>query len=871
LTLAAAEPPKNSLIPTNPITPAARQAAAVGLSLPIYEFESQILDAVRDHQVVIIEGPTGCGKTTQLPRMLLRSGLSATCIGITQPRRIAAVSVARRIAEEAGVTLGAEVGYAIRFEDETSSRTILKLMTDGILLQEARSDALFSRYDVLIVDEAHERSLNIDLVMGLLNRALQVRKDLRVIISSATLQPERFQAFFSNIEAKPPLLSVTARTFPVEIQYTPPKASGDSGLSDAVGDHVAAIHRGGAPGHILVFLTGEGMIKASEEAIQTRLGSRPDLMVLTLFGRMTRTEQDQVFEEFPGKRKVILSTNIAETSITIPDVRFVIDCGMAKIPRFKAGLGWTSLREEPISRASTEQRAGRAGRTAPGRVIRLYTQDSVKKRPEFTDEEILRLDLSEVMLRLIDLGITDIERFHFPTRPSDSKIIGALNMLRGLGAIDGQRALTEAGRHMVKYPLSPRLSRMVVEALLHQPNVLDEALILAATLSTRGPFTFPAGMEDEARRAHRDLAHPLGDITTAVKVFREWERSGNRKTFCAKNFLDPDIMEFIARARRQLIDIASNDGTTPVLSGGEPDQLLLCVAIAYPDMILRSVGARVFEAGNGETIALHPSSALYGAKAKLVVATEIMEIKRIYAFQATAITAEIVAAANPGLVDQWQLRVNKKKEVKAIEAATPIEIPSELKIGTFSLPVTTKGKKVSVAIPIHVARQIETVALDTLPAGALEWRASVVSRHGLLAHNTPLGKLLCLLPFMPLPDDDSDLTNTVPEGALLDLDRNMHTIERHLDRVLSPMYPSRGPHPGWLMIVSNGAESFWFEVSSDYQEALEVSAAAISDLLEALPTHETDLIARLRPLSESLDRRVEQVLDSTQRLRRKRR
>ncbi len=462
-----------------------RKPADVGLSLPIYEFESQILDAVRHHRVVVIEGPTGCGKTTQLPRMLLRSGLSMACIGITQPRRIAAVSVARRIAAEAGVELGREVGYAIRFEDQTSDATILKLMTDGILLQEARTDPLFSAYDIVIVDEAHERSLNIDLTLGLLNRALQLRDDLKVIISSATLQPERFQAFFANIEARVPLLSVTARTFPVEIQYNPPKVSGDMGLADALADHVARIHRSGDPGHILAFLSGEGMIKASNDAIINRLPGRTDLMVLTLFGRMTRQEQDQVFDEFPGKRKVILSTNIAETSITIPDVRFVIDCGLAKIPRFKPGLGWTSLREEPISRASVEQRAGRAGRTAPGRVIRLYPENGLKGRPDFTDEEILRLDLSEVMLRLIDLGITDIESFHFPTRPSDSKILGALQVLRELGAIDLNRQLTDAGKHMVKYPLTPRLSRMVVAALLSHPAVLDETLILASTLSAR--------------------------------------------------------------------------------------------------------------------------------------------------------------------------------------------------------------------------------------------------------------------------------------------------------------------------------------------------------------------------------------------------
>ena len=843
-------------------------AAQTALTLPIYQSQDEIISAVRDHRVVVVEGPTGSGKTTQLPRMLLREGFAMGAIGVTQPRRIAAVSVAWRIAEEADVELGQEVGYSIRFDDKTSSGTMLKLMTDGILLQEARTDPLFSAYDIIMVDEAHERSLNIDLTLGLLHRALQHRDDLHVIVSSATIQPEVFQNFFADVAKKGevPLISIEARTHPIEIEYHPPVSDAPSEISDLVAWHVARLHRHSDPGHILAFLTGEGMIRATETAIHSyHPGS--DLVVLPLFGRLTREEQERIFSEFPGKRKVVLATNIAETSITIPDVRYVIDCGMAKIPRFNSRFGWQTLREESISKASADQRAGRAGRTAPGRVIRLYDEESYEARPDFIDEEILRLDLSEVVLRLINLGIHDVESFPFPTRPSRRKLADALESLYLLGAIDRSRELTEYGRQMVRYPLTPPLARMVVDAIINYPDVLDEALITAACLSTRSPFNFPSGEESEARTAHRKLADARGDIFTLLRAFRGWVNSKEKKSFCKRRYLDGDILSFISKAHGQLREIAMSGGVEEIGRGGSHIHLLHCIACAFPDRLLRlSRNQRSFETGGGQSISLHPSSSLYGERVEFVVATDIMKARRLYAFKVCVVPPEVIAKANPDLARRWRLRAARKDADAGVKAAP--SIPEELVINGVTLPVLLRGNKARVEIPIHVVPKLVGADPTSLPPSAGKWRASIVSPHGIFAHRTFLWQMICLLPILPLPGPDADLTNELPEGALLEVDRNLHTIERHLGQLLTPMRPQRGPHPGWLMLVSNGAGGYWFEVTPDFMEALEVTAGALSDLEDGLPDYEVEIFRATVALRQQAEDRLE-ALRRSMRLARK--
>lgn len=473
--------------------------------MPIWQQQEAIVAAVRNHRVVVVEGPAGCGKTTQLPRMLLAAGLVPRRMGITQPRRIAAIGVASRIAFEEGVALGSEVGYSIRFDDRTGPETAVKVMTDGILLQEVRSDPLLSRYDIIMVDEAHERTLNIDFTLGLLLNILRQRSDLKVVISSATLHPGHFQKFFSNVVGPVPVLVVPTRMYPLTIHYAPPKGGSPAALVDATIDVICQMAHETQDGHILVFLPGEGIINRVAQGLAGAV--IPRAVVLPLYGRLPQKEQERVFLDTAPNRKIILSTNIAETSITIDGTVGVIDCGLHKLPWHDGRTGVTTLREEPISRASATQRAGRAGRTAPGIVVRLYREEDMHRRAEFGSEEILRIDLSEAVLRLIDLNIKDLERFDFPTPPPRGKLVGALRHLGALGAIDKDRNLTAIGRRMVPFPLMPALARMVVEANDRFAGALHDVLLAGAFLSVRSPFNYPQGKEEAAQAAHAKFRH----------------------------------------------------------------------------------------------------------------------------------------------------------------------------------------------------------------------------------------------------------------------------------------------------------------------------------------------------------------------------
>ncbi len=608
--------------------------------LPIYKHQQEINDALASHQVIVVQGPTGCGKTTQLPRILLRNPMITGRIGLTQPRRIAAVSVSMRIAQEIGCELGGEVGYAIRFDDKTSEDTIVKVMTDGILLQESRSDQTYEQYQVIIIDEAHERSLNIDLAMGLLKLALEKRPELRVIISSATIRAETFQRYFSKTGdgSDVPLISIQARTYPVEIEYRDVAGRDRFEMPQALVDEVKAIHKSGEPGHILCFLPGQGAILTCQEMLQTAQATEKgygDLWILPLYGQLAREEQERVFEERAGMRKVVLATNIAETSITIPDVRFVIDSGIAKIPRFNNATHVTALREEGVSSASLAQRAGRAGRTAPGKCIRLFPESKLSERSDFTDEEITRLELSEVLLRLIDVGINDVESFPFPTRPPKQAIRDALAELRRLDAIDEKNGLTKIGQKMVVFPLSPRLARVVVEAGMKYPGALHDIIVAVAWLSVKSPLLFPPDHEAQARRAHAKLAHAMGDLLTAIGIVHKYEDAEYKKEFCKKCFLDPDTMAFVSKSSQQIEEIAETVGLIAQPGCAEAD-IIRSFLSAYGDQCLVLKG-RSYVTPSDINVVLHPSSSLYDAMPKLIMALEFIQSTRTYAEQASVI------------------------------------------------------------------------------------------------------------------------------------------------------------------------------------------------------------------------------------------
>jgi len=856
--------------------------------LPIYRYEADIVRALTDHRVLVLEGPTGSGKTTQLPKILQRAMVTDGLIGITQPRRIAAVSVAWRVAKELGVECGQEVGYAIRFDDNTSSKTTIKLMTDGILLQEARTDPDFSRYAVIVVDEAHERTLNIDVTLGLLHRALSRRADLRVVVSSATLQPLVFQRYFQEATGlEVPVVSIDARPYPVEIIYRPPgsqgaQGAGDEGDGDGDGGDrggrygggrggrggngfesddvivesaataIMELVRSGEPGHILTFLSGEAQIRQTYDKLALSRLPR-DVVLLPLYGKLTRSEQERVFDDMPGLRKVILATNIAETSITVPDIRFVVDSGVAKVPRFQARSSIQTLFEEGISKASADQRAGRAGRTAPGKCIRLYTKRSYQGRPDFTDEEILRLDLSEVVLRLIDLGIREVETFPLPTPPRRKMLEAAIRMLEAMGAIDAERHLTRIGQRMMPFPLAPPLARMVIEAADRHPRVVEDVLMVAAFLSAHPPFLFPQGEEAEARAMQSRLQHPTGDAMTAVITLSRYLAARSPQGFCKEHYLDADVMAFIAKAYAQLRDIAQGLGI--VLEGsGEPASVVASMAAGSAHQILRARG-RTYEGQASDTpISVHPASALFSERAPFIVAAEVVVSSRAYARFACALRPEHVAEVNPALAREWGIATKKKSEARHPSGMPKDAIPQTLSIGGVRVAVDDRRGKLVVVLPTRDKARLEAADLRGVPPAALGWRAELVGPDGVVwGRPMSLAKWLASLALVPIAPGPAPETNPreLPVGALLELDRNLHTLQRVLPRVLEPCLVSKGRQAGWVALVSNGEGGFWVELVTDWGDALTTSLASLGDLHAALPQGD--------PLAAAVEERIDDM------------
>ncbi|HWN27186.1 MAG TPA: ATP-dependent RNA helicase HrpA, partial [Actinomycetospora sp.] len=513
----------------------ARRAAAVPAvsypaQLPISERVDDIRAALEQHQVVVVAGETGSGKTTQLPKIALELGRGVRgTIGHTQPRRIAARTVAERVAEELGTTGTDTVGYQVRFTSRASEDTLVKLMTDGILLAEIQQDRLLRRYDTLIIDEAHERSLNIDFLLGYLAQLLPRRPDLKVVITSATIDPERFSKHFGDA----PIIEVSGRTFPVEVRYRPlvddPAADPPSQQRDQVDgivDAVDELRREGPEGDVLVFLAGEREIRDAADALREHAD---DLDVLPLYARLSSAEQHRVFEPAAsGRRRVVLATNVAETSLTVPGIRYVVDPGLARISRYSRRTKVQRLPIEPISQASATQRAGRCGRVADGICIRLYAEDDFDGRPEFTDPEIQRTNLASVILQMAGAKLGPVEEFPFVDPPERLAVRDGVRLLAELGAIvDGDATrLSEIGRRLARLPVDPRIGRMVLAA--EELGCLHEVTVIAAGLSAQDPRERPAEKTDEADAAHARFTDPRSDFLSWVHLW-EHVRSGRRE------------------------------------------------------------------------------------------------------------------------------------------------------------------------------------------------------------------------------------------------------------------------------------------------------------------------------------------------------
>lgn len=815
--------------------------------LPARGIDQALQDAFRRHQVVVIEGPTGSGKTTQIPQMLRDSGMidPDLVIAVTQPRRIAAISVAHRIAQERGVELGTEVGYAIRFDDVTSNATRIKVMTDGLLLQEVRTDRDFSRYGVVMVDEAHERSLNIDFTLGLLRDALDRRADLRVVISSATINTAVFSRFFQNA----PVLTIDAKPFPVAIRWDPLREEGSYGRVDEIADVICEIHSRSEAGDILVFLTGEGEIKSTMTALEHRHLRKA--CVLPLYGRLTREEQEHVFDRFEGKRKIVLATNIAETSLTIDGIRYVVDLGLAKIPYFDSRTGIPSLREQPVSQASARQRAGRAGRTAPGVCIRLYERRDFHQRDAFHKEEVLRMDLSEVALRLIDLGIHDVETFHFVTRPPRRSLKDAIRWLQEMGAIDSERRLTDIGRRMVPFPLPPRLSRMIVACADQCPDVLHEVLTVGGLLSVRWPQVMPPGEEDEARAAHRRFGHPLGDLIGGIAMTEAYEKARDREDFCHVNYLDPRLMGEVLLVREQLRGIAGSVGVQGG-RGGEPRDVVRSVATGFTRNICRRYrSGGQYETATGVRVAIHPGSCARSRAPQFFVAADIIVTRRAWARAVCVLEAEDVVLLDPELARRWQVktrRSGRKNEKRSRRFPETVEL--------FGRERKVRMKRGKPLIELEWARLKEhaETGLDGVAPELAAFRVSVGHGPDRFLNGLALGHALAVAPHLRI--DEGELTGW-PEGEVYEAERELFRILRVIPELLRVVRSRRRGRAAFLTLITNGAGGYWFDAARNLELAVEQSHLALAALLREPVLGEAD-----RDLIEPIEAQVNAAQDA---------
>ncbi len=620
-------------------------------ALPIARHARAIEAAIQAHRVVVVAGETGSGKTTQLPKMCLNSGRGRDgWIGVTQPRRIAARSIAARLSEELNCRLGAEVGYQVRFDDRTSADSLIKVMTDGILLAATQRDRTLDAYDTLIIDEAHERSLNIDFLIGYLKRLLPRRPDLKLIITSATIDTARFAAHFDEA----PVIEVSGRGYPVEFRYRPLAAAEpgepDRDLMDGICAAVEELDQVDPRGDVLVFLPGERDIRDAAEALG-RMRMR-DTEILPLYARLARHRQQQIFHPGPARR-IVLATNVAETSLTVPRIRFVIDSGLARISRYSHRSKVQRLPIEAISQASAAQRAGRCGRLGPGICIRLYDETDFSTRPEYTEPEILRTNLATVILMMKSLALGEIEDFPFLEPPAARYIADGYQLLFELGALDRCKALTRIGRELAQWPLDVRLARLLAAG--RDAGCLDEALVIASFLTLNDPRERPYEATAAADEAHAQWNDPRSDFAAVLNLWRAWvkvRQAGSNKTrrdWCRERFLSAIRMREWADVHTQLRDQARESRWPLKGASADYETLHRSLVVAF----LSHIGLkdeRDYLGARGQRFSIFPGSGLFAKPPRWVVGALLVETARVYARVNARIEPEWVEAAAPHLV-----------------------------------------------------------------------------------------------------------------------------------------------------------------------------------------------------------------------------
>jgi ATP-dependent helicase HrpA len=646
-----------------------RQAAAprrltYPAELPITERRRELLATIRDHQVVIVAGETGSGKSTQLPKLCLELGRGVEgMIGHTQPRRIAARSIAERLAEEVGTTVGGLIGYTVRFSDQVGETTLVKVMTDGILLAEIHRDRRLSRYDTIIIDEAHERSLNIDFLLGYLKALLPKRPDLKLIITSATIDTERFSEHFDNA----PVIEVSGRTYPVEVRYRPlddPNQPDPRDQPQGICDAVVELFTEGS-GDILVFCSGEREIRDAADALAEL--ELPHAEVLPLYGRLSTAEQHRVFQPHRGRR-VVLSTNVAETSLTVPGIRYVIDSGTARISRYSRRTKVQRLPIEPISRASADQRAGRCGRLGPGVCIRLYSEDDFEARPEFTEPEIQRTNLASVILQMAARDLGEIETFPFLDPPDARTIRDGIALLAELNAVQPElrgsgRWLTKLGRQLAEFPLDLRLARIIIEA--GRNDCLKEMLVIAAALAIQDPRERPVEKRQHADQLHARFRDESSDFLSWLRLWdylgdeRRARTSNQFRKMCRDEFLNYRRVREWQDIHAQLRDVAREQGFTVNRRPASPEVIHRSLVAG----LLSNIGHKdpdgfEYRGGRGARFSINPGSTLFKRSPDWVMAAELVDTSRLWARGVAAVDPDWVEEIGSHLVkrsysDPW--------------------------------------------------------------------------------------------------------------------------------------------------------------------------------------------------------------------------
>ena len=710
-------------------------------ALPIVARKDEIAATIREHQVVVICGETGSGKSTQLPKICLEMGRGIDgIIGHTQPRRLAARSIAARVAEELNTPVGQGVGFKIRFTDVTSPKTYIKLMTDGILLAETQGDrsrpgkskhkvkgkqgvqqhdqprlSLLEQYDTLIIDEAHERSLNIDFLLGYVKRILPRRPDLRVIITSATLDVERFAEFFGTPEQPAPIIEVSGRTYPVEVRYRPPELNDDD---DGEVDWLRATANAceelcaEGPGDILVFMPTERDIRETAKVLGGRTFAGGTTEVLPLFGRLSEGEQNQIFRPHRGRR-IVVATNVAESSLTVPGIRYVVDPGLARISRFSPISKVQRLPIEPVSQASADQRKGRCGRIGPGICVRLYSTEDFLARDRFTPPEIQRSNLASVLLQMKALGLGDIQSFPFLDPPTPTAVRSGLKALFELGAVDEQEELTDIGRSLSLLPVDPRIGRMIVAA--HSEQCLEEVLIITSALELRDPRERPVDKQSQADAAHAKFEHEASDFLSLLKLWDFFARlddqlsGGKLRKACHQNFLSYNRMREWRDLHKQLRDIVVDCGLTPgprrlpnfadevaQADKHQDRQKESYRASQFEDAVHRALlagllsnvalkgEAHEYTGSGGQKLFLWPGSVAFKTKPQWMMAGELVETTRRF--------ARMIAPIQPGWIEQLAPHLVKRNHREPhwhdkSEAAMAWE-----KVLLFGLPVVARRR-----------------------------------------------------------------------------------------------------------------------------------------------------------------------------------